>query len=83
MKRLLPSRKELAIFAMLAVLLSGVVSLFQVTQHDLLLAGFAVPLFIFAAVLGLRRSPQWQSVPATANATTAEVAATAVETSAD
>ena len=61
-------------FGVLAVLLSVIVSLFQVTQHDLLLAGFAAPLFIFAAVLGLRRSPQWQTAPATVDATTAEVA---------
>ena len=63
MKRLLPGRKELAVFAMLAVALSAFVSRFQVSQHDLLFAAMAAPVFIFAAVLGLRRSPQWQTVP--------------------
>jgi hypothetical protein len=79
MKRLLPGRKELAMFGVLAVLLSCVVSLFQVTQHDLLLAGFAAPLFIFAAVLGLRRSPQWQSVPVTAESAMDEATASGSE----
>ncbi len=60
MKRLLPSRMELAVFSVLAVVFATIVSLGQAAQHDLWLAGLAAPLFIFAAVLGLRRSPQWQ-----------------------
>jgi hypothetical protein len=63
MKRLLPGRKELAVFAVLAVAMAVAVSCFQVSQHDLWFAALAAPLFIFAAVLGLRRSPQWQMVP--------------------
>jgi hypothetical protein len=63
MKRLIPGRKELALFAVLAIVLSSVVSLFQVSQHDLWLAALAMPMFVFAAVLGLRRSPQWQPLP--------------------
>ena len=62
MKRLLPGRKELAVFAMLAVVFAVIVSLCEVSQHDVWLAVLTVPLFIFAAVLGLRRSPQWQTV---------------------
>jgi hypothetical protein len=67
MKRVIPGRKELALFALLAVALAIVVSLFQVSQHDLLLATLAAPLFVFCAVLGLRRSPQWQPAPEPVN----------------
>ncbi|HSV14201.1 MAG TPA: hypothetical protein VLI90_08070 [Tepidisphaeraceae bacterium] len=73
MKRLIPGRKELALFATLAIVLSSIVSMFQVSQHDLWLAALAMPMFVFAAVLGLRRSPQWQPLP--------EEVAAAVETS--
>ncbi len=62
MNRLLPGRIEIAIFATLAIGFAVVVSLSQAANRDLLTAGMCVPLFIVAAVLGLRRSPQWQPV---------------------
>lgn len=58
MRSLLPSRTELAIFASLAVLCTGIVSVGTIPT-DLMLPLLAMPVFIFAAVLGLRRSPQW------------------------
>ena len=59
MRRLLPSRIELLIFAALAVLCAGVVSVFKVNAHDLGLAAMGGPIFLVAAVMGLRRSPVW------------------------
>lgn len=59
MRRLLPSRVELAIFAVLALIAAASVTFFQPGKHDLGFAGFAGPIFLFAAVLGLRRSPVW------------------------
>lgn len=59
MRRLLPSRTELFIFAALAVVCTGVVSLFQHNSSDLGFAALAGPIFLFAACLGLRRSPVW------------------------
>ena len=61
MKRFLPGRNETVVFAVVAIVLALVVSQFSVEQHDTGLALFTAPLFIFAAVLGLRRSPQWQT----------------------
>ena len=67
MKRLLPSRTELAFFAALAIVAAGVIeSLINNAgnghQRDLMLAGLALPVFVTAAVMGLRRSPQWARV---------------------
>lgn len=59
MRRLLPSRIELAIFATLAVILATVVAQFHPGRHDIGTAALIAPTFVFAAVLGLRRSPQW------------------------
>ena len=59
MRRLLPSRIELAIFATLAVICTAVVALLQPATHDLGFAALAAPIFLFAACLGLRRSPVW------------------------
>ncbi|MEA2735939.1 MAG: hypothetical protein QOE14_2390 [Humisphaera sp.] len=59
MRRLLPSRVELAIFAVLALICAALVALFQPNTHDLGFAALAGPVFLFAAVLGLRRSPVW------------------------
>lgn len=59
MRRLLPSRVEVAIFATLAVICAAVVALFQPNTHDLGFAAMAGPIFLFAACLGLRRSPAW------------------------
>ena len=62
MKRLLPSRTELAFFAALAIVTAGVIeSLIAggTIPRDLMMAGLALPVFVTAAVMGLRRSPQW------------------------
>ena len=59
MRRLLPSRIEIAIFATLAVVLSALVFQFQPGRHDIGFAALCAPLFLVAAVMGLRRSPQW------------------------
>jgi hypothetical protein len=59
MRRLLPTRVEIAIFATLAVVSAAVVALFQPNTHDLGFAAMAGPIFLFAACLGLRRSPAW------------------------
>ena len=60
MRHLLPSRVEIMIFAALAVLCTGIVSVFQVNAHDLGIAALGGPVFLVAAVMGLRRSPVWQ-----------------------
>jgi hypothetical protein len=59
MRRLLPSRVELAIFATLAVICTALVAMLQPGTHDLGLAAMGGPIFLFAACLGLRRSPVW------------------------
>ena len=59
MRRLLPSRFELAIFATLAVLCAAFVHAFAPGTSDLRFAGLAFPIFLLAAVMGLRKSPQW------------------------
>jgi len=64
MRRLLPSRVELAIFATLAVICTALVALLQPGTHDLGFAGLAAPIFLFAACLGLRRSPVWTGTAA-------------------
>jgi hypothetical protein len=60
MRRLLPSRTEIAIFATLAILCAALVGAFQPTTSDLRFAALACPVFLIAAVMGLRRSPAWQ-----------------------
>jgi hypothetical protein len=62
MRRLLPSRVEIAIFATLALICAALVALFQPNTHDLGFAGIAGPLFLVAACMGLRRSPVWTMV---------------------
>jgi hypothetical protein len=59
MRRLLPSRVELAIFATLAVVCAAVVAIWHPQTSDLGFAAMAGPVFLFAACLGLRRSPVW------------------------
>ena len=58
MRSLLPSRTELAIFGCLAVLCTGIVGIGSIPQ-DLMLPLLSIPVFVIAAVMGLRRSPQW------------------------
>jgi hypothetical protein len=52
----LPSRVELAVFAVMAVACAAVVSL--VPKHDYAMMFAAMPLFLVSAVMGLRRNPQ-------------------------
>jgi hypothetical protein len=71
-RSLLPNLSQLAIFATMAVLAAAVVNRGAVPQ-DLMLAMLAVPMFLIAAVMGLRRSPQWtnsDSADATSPAST-------------
>jgi len=62
MRRLLPSRVEVAIFATLAVLCAALVGAFAPKTYDLRFAAFAGPIFLVAAVMGLRRNPAFQVV---------------------
>ena len=57
MKRLLPDRTQLAIFAALAVVCAGVVS--STSARDIGLSLMSIPLFVACAILGMRRSGQW------------------------
>ena len=59
MRRLLPSRVEIAIFATLALICAALVAMFQPNTHDLGFAAMAGPIFLVAACMGLRRSPAW------------------------
>ncbi|HEV2295307.1 MAG TPA: hypothetical protein VGR35_15755 [Tepidisphaeraceae bacterium] len=58
MRSLLPSGTELAIFGTIAVLCTGIVGAGSIPT-DLMLPLLAMPVFVIAAVMGLRRSPQW------------------------
>ena len=62
MRRLLPTPVEIAIFAALAVVCTGIVATVQPGKSDLGFAFLAAPIFLFAAVMGLRRSPAWTVV---------------------
>ena len=59
MRRLFPSSVEMAIFATLALLAARFILLLHSNTHDLGLAALAGPVFLVAAVMGLRRSPTW------------------------
>ena len=56
MKQLLPGLIELSVFATAAILLAGLAC--SARKPDLYLAALSVPLFIVAAVLGMRRNEQ-------------------------
>ena len=56
MKHLLPGKVELVILVTLVIISTAVVA--AAPKHDLGLAGVSIPVFIFAAVMGLRRN--WQ-----------------------
>ena len=60
MRRLLPSRVEIAIFATLAILCAALVGAFTPTTSDLRFAALAGPVFLVAAIMGLRRNPAFQ-----------------------
>ena len=59
MNRFIPRRHELILFATLAIFFAIIVSLLKARSTDLGMAAFAFPMFLVAAVLGLRRSPAW------------------------
>ncbi len=61
MRRLLPGRFELLLFAVLAVGLAAVVHTFWAQDTGLAMAGCGAPIFLVAAIMGLRRSPLWQN----------------------
>ena len=58
MRSLLPSRTELAIFGTIAVLCTGIIGA-DAIPTDLMFPLLAMPVFVIAAIMGLRRSPQW------------------------
>lgn len=60
MKRLLPTGAELAMFAGLAFICSAVALL--ASKYDLVMAVFALPIFVVAAWMGMRRSGQWDAI---------------------
>jgi hypothetical protein len=59
MRRFLPRWFELLLFAVLAVGLAAVVNRFCAQEPGLGMAGFGAPMFLLAAMMGLRRSPLW------------------------
>jgi len=64
MKRLppLPRGQELGLFALVAVVCATLAVLFR--SYDLVMAAMALPIFILAAWMGMRRSGQWASITA-------------------
>jgi len=56
MKRLLPDRTEIMIFAAMAVVCSVIVACLP--ARDLGLSALAMPLFVTAAMMGVRRNGQ-------------------------
>ena len=63
LKQLLPSGTELAILGTMAFLCAGMVDQELAIPKDLMLSLMALPLFTVAAVMGLRRSPNWVEEP--------------------
>jgi hypothetical protein len=70
LKQLLPSGTELAILGTMAFLCAGMVDQQLSVPQDLMLSLMALPLFVTAAVMGLRRSPQWADEPSQVTPTT-------------
>ncbi|HEV7302237.1 MAG TPA: hypothetical protein VGN72_23060 [Tepidisphaeraceae bacterium] len=57
MRQFIPSVREIIIFAVLSITMAIVVSSFMnAASHDLGLSFLAMPLFVFSAILGLRRN---------------------------
>ena len=50
----------MAMFAVVALACAGAAVLSGV--HDLAMAVFALPIFVVAAVMGMRRSGQWEAI---------------------
>lgn len=61
MKRFIPARAELIFFVVLAVVCGGIVKLSP--SHDYALAVLAMPVFLIASLMGLRRSGAFSAVP--------------------
>ncbi len=59
MRRLLPRFHEMVLFALAAIIAALVVVQVHPDSHDLAIASAAFPLFLMAALMGLRRSPAW------------------------
>lgn len=59
MRRLLPSWNEVVVFALLAIVCAVIVGAFHTSTSDLRFAALAGPIFLVAAVMGLRKSPVW------------------------
>jgi hypothetical protein len=64
LKQILPTGTELAILGTMAFLCAGMVDQQLAIPKDLMLSLMALPLFVVAAVMGLRRSPMWAEEPA-------------------
>ena len=60
MRRHLPGRVELAVFAIIAMISAIIVTQFE--SHDAGLAVFTFPIFLFSAILGLWKSGRLRSV---------------------
>jgi hypothetical protein len=56
MRQNFPSSRQILIFAIISITLAVVVSTLSSAQHDLGLSFLAMPLFVFAAVMGLRKN---------------------------
>jgi len=52
----IPGRVELAVFALMAVTCAAIVSLFP--KHDYAMMFAAMPVFLVASIMGLRRNEQ-------------------------
>ena len=78
MKRLLPDRVELAIFAAVAVIGAGVVSSVTSAQ-DIGLSLTAIPIFVAASIMGMRRSGQWSYINSATKASPPPLKLTDVE----
>jgi hypothetical protein len=56
MRQLIPSSREILIFAVTALVGAFAVTTLRSSAHDLGLSVVAMPVFVFAAVMGLRRN---------------------------
>lgn len=60
MRRLLPDRVELAVFAVLALICATIV--LQTGIRDLGLSLMSIPVFVVSAIMGMKRSGQWDHI---------------------
>ena len=71
MKRPLPTGAELAVFAVVALTCAALAAL--TNAHDVAMAAFALPIFVVAAWMGMRRSGQWAAIAEVVKPATAAV----------